>query len=374
MKIVLLSSGSPSVDMYPPKGGIQYQIYHTALTLQDLGHEPIIIKRDLRDALPDKLDFRPIRAPFSDEILSRVIYSKRAATLIRKINPDIILTYERFSALFPSLLEYPSIFFTCNCDAMGFFREYAIERHHLNRLLAPVKKRLEERVMRNSSRVAALNTSIESYLHNRGITHTEVIPHGVDLDTYYQSTSEGFIFYAGRLNEVKGVQYLISAFDRISEQFPNIELVIAGEGEERSALEQQSRHLGIADKVRFTGWLNQPELADYFANCTLFVLPSLFETFGIVILEAMASQKPVIASNTMGARNIISHGETGLLFEPRISEQLEEQIQSILEDERYRDTIAANGFELVQKEYAFSEEARQIESLCETVISETQDR
>jgi len=171
---------------------------------------------------------------------------------------------------------------------------------------------------------------------------TQVIPYGIDTKKFRNNTKgETFkikyhcqgskvILSVGRLNYQKGFQYLIEAMPAVLNQIPHAKLVIVGEGEQLAYLKQLSKSRGVSESVVFTGALGQAEIPNAYAASDVFVLPSLFESFGISLIEAQAAGKPVIGTRTGGAPEALVDGETGLLVEPGNPEQLEAAIVRVL--------------------------------------------
>jgi glycosyltransferase involved in cell wall biosynthesis len=118
------------------------------------------------------------------------------------------------------------------------------------------------------------------------------------------------------LSAQKGLAYLLQALAELRRRGgPTVELVVGGDGPERSRLEQQARELGLDASCRFVGLLSREEARRWMRWCDLFVLPSLHETFGIVLGEAMACGKPVVATRCGGPEYLVTP-ESGLLVEP----------------------------------------------------------
>ena len=115
----------------------------------------------------------------------------------------------------------------------------------------------------------------------------------------------------GRLVPVKGHTNLLHAFQIASQTHPNLLLLITGDGELRSELEQLAQHLGITDRVRFLGW--RDDTAEILEISDLFVLSSLNEGLGLVLVEAMAKHLPIVATRVGGVPCVVEHGKTGLL-------------------------------------------------------------
>lgn len=139
---------------------------------------------------------------------------------------------------------------------------------------------------------------------------------------------------ACRLVEQKGVPYAIEAFGRVAEQFPDALLVIAGDGPLRLELRSQVNHSGLRGRVLFLGW--RQDVARLMAAYDVLLMPSLWEGFGLVTLEAMAQGVPVIASRVSALPEIIREGETGLLVPPRDVAGLAEALTLLLADRPLR--------------------------------------
>ena len=145
------------------------------------------------------------------------------------------------------------------------------------------------------------------------------------------------ILCAARLQREKDIPTLLRAMNRLAAAHPKsppARCLIAGEGDERASLESLARSLFLSDSVRFLGFRNDiPALID---ACDLFVLPSLAEPFGLVLLEAMALAKPIIATNTGGPPEIIAHNHTGLLVPPSDPAAFSTAMQRLLENPEER--------------------------------------
>ena len=153
-----------------------------------------------------------------------------------------------------------------------------------------------------------------------------------------------------RLIEQKGLPYGLQAFASATADIPNARLVITGDGELRGALETQAAELGIDSRTRFIGW--RPDAARVMAAYDLFLMPSLWEGFGLVLLEAMAQALPVVGSRVSAIPEVVVDGETGLLAEPRDAETLAAHLRRLLLDAPLRKHMGLLGQERL--ETAFS--------------------
>ena len=156
------------------------------------------------------------------------------------------------------------------------------------------------------------------------------------------------IVTAGRLVEQKGQQYLIEAFAELVKKFPAtpLKLYIFGEGALRESLGKRAKDLGIETLVVFAGIAPVPEIV---ALADVFVLPSLWEGLSLMLLEAMAAQNPIVATNVSGSRELIVDGENGYLVPPRNAAVLAERIGELIVDARLRARFARASTKEVQK-------------------------
>ncbi|MCX7795825.1 MAG: glycosyltransferase family 4 protein [bacterium] len=149
----------------------------------------------------------------------------------------------------------------------------------------------------------------------------------------------------------KGINYLIEAIDLIVKRFKDIGLFIIGEGEEREKLESLVERLKIKRYIFFLGGL--PFARSYINNFDIFVLPSLFESLPVSIIEAYAEKKPVVASNVGGIPELVIDEETGILVPPKDSKALAYAIERLIKDEKLRKKLAENGYNRFIKEFTF---------------------
>jgi glycosyltransferase involved in cell wall biosynthesis len=146
---------------------------------------------------------------------------------------------------------------------------------------------------------------------------------------------------ACRLVDQKGVTYALQGFKQVTEDFPQARLVIAGEGELRAVLEAEATALGIAGRTHFLGW--QSNVPHVLAGVDIFLMPSLWEGFGLVLLEAMSKRLPVIASAVSAIPEIVVHGESGILVPPKDATALAEAMRLLLPDRSLRAYMGLNG-------------------------------
>ena len=185
----------------------------------------------------------------------------------------------------------------------------------------------------------------------------QIIPNGIDVDRFSNGPGplpqfdDGKIniLYVGRLEKRKGLKYLLAAFSRIKWEFPNARLIVVGPGN----LDKES-HLLLGERniqdVVFVGGAPYLDLPRYYQTADIFCAPSTGkESFGIVLLEAMAASKPVVATNIEGYSGVITHGQEGLLVPPKDEESLAQALGTLIEDSELRRQLGATGRSAVEQ-------------------------
>ena len=145
-----------------------------------------------------------------------------------------------------------------------------------------------------------------------------------------------------RLTAQKGLPYGLRAFAQVAPEFPLAHLVMVGDGPQRAELEALTVELGLMDRVHFMGW--QAETAPIFAALDVFLMPSLWEGFGLVLLEAMAQRVPVVGSRVSAIPEVVADGETGWLVPPRDVPALAAALTRLLAAPEQRAQMGAAGY------------------------------
>lgn len=170
----------------------------------------------------------------------------------------------------------------------------------------------------------------------------------------------------GRFVPYKGYAHLLEAARLVQAAMPGVHWVLVGDGELRGELETQCRSLGMEGQVHFAGW--REDIPDVLALCDLFVLPSLGEHFGRVLIEAMAMARPVVATDAGGVPEIVLHGETGLLVPPAEPKALAEAVTSLLEDPGRAARLGAAGRRRAEREFNLARHVEAVEHLYEELL------
>lgn len=195
------------------------------------------------------------------------------------------------------------------------------------------------------------------------------IPNGLNLSLFSNGeTKKKEILFVGRLAPVKRVADLVEAFAQLADEFPKWTLRIVGDGPERDALTKRAMQLGIEHRVRFDGTVPRDEIPEKYASVDVFVLPSIREGHPFTLLEAWASELPVITTEVEGIREFVDHGETGYLVPPKSPDQLAEGLRFTLENPDEARQWGQNGRQLVATEYTWKSVAERTHKLYRELV------
>jgi 1,4-alpha-glucan branching enzyme len=210
-----------------------------------------------------------------------------------------------------------------------------------------------------------------------------MIPNGVNADVYaeiektdltqfrikFALPEEKIVLFVGRLVYEKGVHVLVNAIPKVLEKV-NAKFVIVGNGYMKEQLSGLVKSLGIAQKVLFTGFVDDETLRKLQICADVSVVPSLFEPFGIVALEAMAAKSPVVVSDTGGLAEIVDHEVDGVKVYTNNPDSLAWGIIRVLTDEKNAQRLRSNAYKKIQEKYNWDRIAQQTENIYKSVLSE----
>ena len=180
------------------------------------------------------------------------------------------------------------------------------------------------------------------------------------------------VLFVGQLSRslrFKGVEQLIEACKTLTSRHPDIRLLIVGGGDLLPEIQNFTKKIGADRCTIFAGFVSQDELPYYYSSCDIFVLPSLGDSLGLVVLEAMASGKPVIVTDIPGVRETVIDGRTGLTVPSGDSKSLKEAISLLLENEELRKDIAKNALSSVRTR-SWENVAKEVLNVYDEVLKE----
>jgi glycosyltransferase involved in cell wall biosynthesis len=210
-----------------------------------------------------------------------------------------------------------------------------------------------------------------------------MVPNGVNTQVYesiqeqdcvpfrarFALPEEKLVLFVGRLVYEKGAHVLINAIPKIIDKV-NAKFVIVGSGYMKDQLLNIVKSMGLEHKVLFTGFVDEVILLRLQSCADVSVVPSLFEPFGIVALEAMAAKSAVVVSDTGGLGEIVDHDVTGVKVYPNNTESLAWGIIKVLTDEKYRNSLREQAYKRIQEKYDWNKIAQQTKQIYESVLGE----
>jgi 1,2-diacylglycerol 3-alpha-glucosyltransferase len=231
-------------------------------------------------------------------------------------------------------------------------------RHYIPRLVRPSARAAESysALLCNRCSVVTVPTrSIHDELRRFGVRRPiHVLPFGPDLRDYESapvwrprealavSDDAPVFLYAGRVAAEKNLVFLLESFAKIHDALDRAVMVFAGDGPQRTELQETAARLGVADSVRFAGFLDRQHLIDLYRDSDVFLFASKTETQGLVIVEAMAAGTPAVAVRAMGVRDVVRDGENGFLA-PEDAAALAERAVRVATDRELAQRLGAGG-------------------------------
>ncbi|MFX1466656.1 MAG: glycosyltransferase family 4 protein [Promethearchaeota archaeon] len=207
-----------------------------------------------------------------------------------------------------------------------------------------------------------------------------VIPNGINLKDFLKSPAknefkkrfnlmENVILFVGAIRKEKGLFNLLHAIPSIIREFPQTSFVFIGKDWGfKKYLQQEGKRLGIEKHINFLGVVNSLLLQESLSECDIFVNPSKYESFGISILEAMASGKPIVATNVGGIPYIVRNGKNGIIVKQGDHEGLAEAIKRLLSNSELQKQMGETGLQL-SKKYEWDNVVSQVEQLYQKVLA-----
>ena len=336
---------------YPFPGGVTEHILQLDREFRRRGHDTRIIAASSTD---DTLDDNVIKVsgtvssfPFSGSSV-RVTISPQVYQRIKKILKqekfDVIHAHEPAAPpLCPIVLHHSR---AVNVGTFHAYRETNTAYQITRPLLTPLYNKLDGRIF--------VSQAVRDFTLATFAGDFRVIPNGIDAQRFASPRVEPIkrfddgrpnILYVGRLDKRKGFEYLLRAFPIIKQQIPNARLIVVGafDAQEKEPFVRFARQHHLTS-VHFVGYVSREELPRYYRTATLFCAPSTgFESFGIVLLEAMAAGVPIVASDITGYRQVLTHEHEGMLVPPYEPEAIARAVTALLQDARTRQHMAHAG-------------------------------
>jgi len=246
------------------------------------------------------------------------------------------------------------------------------------RVLRMLYDRYGLRTLRKADKVFASSDADKRWMTERRVRteKIEVIPDGIPDEAFAPGDRSfasrrglgDYILFLGRVHKEKCVEHLLTALARLKR--PGLQLAVVGpDGGAIAALRQTAKSLGIEESVKILGLVSEEEKRGLLAGCSLLALPSLYEAQGLVILEAWAQGRPVVASRVGGVPYMVTDGTDGILYDWGDIDQLTAAISGLVDDRAAANKIGAAGKSTALRSYRWSSVAARIEQIYVEVVA-----
>lgn len=379
MKIAHISATFP-----PYEAGTGRVCYYNALELARLGHEVTVYTANHppgEPAYPPELNvvrlpftYRVGNAPIMLDLLKLRDYDLLHLHFPQILTPELIWLVSRLRGI-PYVLTHHN-----DLKAKDYRRYIFAVYYPFTQLLSVRGARKFVVVSEQHARNCALTPIFE-----RRWEDVEEVSNGVDVEIFRPQSAEtaqairqqhgvpsdapllGFVGALDRAHDFKGVDLLIEAFAKLER--PAAHLLIVGDGDLRPTYEALAQERGVAERVHFVGKVAHEDLAPTYAALDVLVLPSSPpESFGMVLVEAAACQRPVVASDIPGVNSVVDDGETGYLFPLGDVDALTERLRTLVDDSALRQRMGHAGYEKVHARYTWAAIAQRLEAVYERAL------
>lgn len=375
MKIALVSPYD-----YPYPGGVQQHISNLEKHFRQDGHTVRIIapsssdKEELRRDGIYKVG-NVVSIPANGSI-ARITLSPRLSWRVKQI-----LDYEQFDIIHLHEPLVPALTLTVLHHSqtvnIGTFHCYVGSPYNSIGLAHYLAKPVLQRFFSKLYGKIAVSPAAYSFISRHFPGNYEIIPNGIDVESFgdhvkpFERFQDGKlnILFLGRLEKRKGFKFLLRAFPRIKAEVPEARLIVVGayDAKTQARYEAYVQRHNIEDVV-FAGWASAEEKARYYKSAHVFCSPAVGgESFGIVLLEAMAAGIPVVASDIPGYRSVVRHEQEGLLVPPGNDEALAMALIRLLRMPRLRDAISEQGI-VRAAEYSWATVSQRVLGYYELVL------
>ncbi len=303
---------------------------------------------------------RPVPVPIGGTV-ARVSLSlwkrPQIKALIREGSYDVVHIHEPFAPFPPNLGARTSSALTIG--TFHAFRERGLLYQMSKYMLRANPRQLDGRI--------AVSNSALKYVNRFHPGDYEIIPNGIEFDRFANPVSpiEEFddgrinLLFVGRMEKRKGLRYLLSAYADLKWDYPELRLIVVGPGEPDDESQRVMGERNLTDVV-FTGRVSNEALPAYYQAADIFCSPATGgESFGMVLLEAMAAGVPTVATDISGYREVVTHGMDGLLSTPSDPIAFASAIRTLIEDPNLRTQMGAAG-QIKAHGYRWSEVATRV--------------
>ena len=329
---------------YPFYGGIEHRMHLIAKELASRGHDVIIVTGQLpgTEAEETSVDgYRIIRlsSKFINVYNPPYITSKGLLEKLNEIDADIVnFNYRWAPSYTKDMRKYrgKKVFTYHNMWGEGIGIQHTMSEFNDNRF----RKTLD-----TFDHIIAVSDYVRDDLIRRGVPSDDITTACPCLERYPElSDEEGdYILSLGRLVRTKGLDYLVEAMKDI-----DAKLIICGKGPDAKRLAKKIEKYGLSDRIEMKGWVSEEEKEQLMSRCKLFVMPSLFESYGLAALEIMSYGRPIVCTDVNGLPDTVK--DAGTYVKPKDTKGIADAVNSLLSDKDKRKELGTNARRIAENQ------------------------
>ncbi|MBW6451409.1 MAG: glycosyltransferase family 4 protein [DPANN group archaeon] len=372
LKIAIIGWG------FPPKieGGLDIHVYETAIRFAKLGYVIHLFLPDFNcpkyknQKLPQNLVIHPImiNPKITDiNILIKTVeqYNLKIISELKNLDFDMIHTHDWFGVdsgvWVKNNLKKPWI---TTFHSLEYMRSTIQDDSSLISLF-------EKKAIATSDVLITVSnfmvSEIKTFYNIKKQMFVVYNSGSINQDDYKKTfekkdTNTKNILYIGRLASQKGIEYFLTAIKEVIKTEKCVKCIIVGSGYMSESLKKHAKNLGIENNVFFEGFVKSETLSDYYQNADIFISPSIYEPFGITIVDAMRIGIPVIATDKTGAVESLINGKDYIKVKTRSSDEISSAITRLLSDDILRKSIGSNGKKAVEM-YSWDKCAKELSDI-----------
>lgn len=354
---------------YPYPSGVTEYVHNLAKKLRELGHKVTIVATSFNPVEDKKYDairvgrvfYLPANGsyatmPIGMEIPARIRY------IIEGGRYDII---HLNGPLFPNL-SFFALKYSNTSTVATFHSASETKRRYGGKIFRAIFGNIYEKLDARIAVSEAAKMNYETYIPGE----YTIIPCGVDTERFnpfgrkMPDIPENSILFLGRFDRRKGLHRLLRAFIYVRKNIKDVKLIIVGKGPLEDYYKKMAEDMGISKWIEFKGFATPEDIPKYYRSAGVYTSPAEGgESFGIVLIEAMASGAPVVASNIQGYNGVVQNGRNGLLVDTDNPQEYADALSSILRDSVLRKSLIQNALRDVKNIYSWDVVGKKIESL-----------
>ena len=349
---------------FPYKGGIERRMDDIAKRLAEMGHDVTILTSRLPDTEEEETDpsgYRIVRLKSSYLNIYNPPFVSTPGVLeaLESLDADVVNYNYRWAPSWNTALSRYSgpKLFTCH-NMWGEGIGMAAKASEIN------DRRFMKKVLPSFSHVVCVSRHVQTATIERGwpAEKTSFVPCCLSEDPEPNCAPEGdYILSLGRVVKTKGLKYMVEAMQDVDSK-----LIICGKGPETKNLKRQISRLGLQDKIEMRGFVEEDEKERLMDGCKLFVMPSLFESFGLAAIELMSRGRPIVCTDVNGLPDTVGKG--GITVPPKDPKALAEAMNRLLSDGDLRESMGKLALEHA-KSYSYERFIPKYERILEDIAS-----